>query len=332
MEKYKQNESHWISLTAELVEAIKTESTAIKNRNILDAENRVFNLNLLLDHKDVVGMSSRLTANVALVQEERLTPDDAVIEPVFDGSILQKTQFEGVFNGMKIIPSFDSNEHTLMYTLSFHNEERNYIVMAPVEDARLEVCYDAELDEEDRDVEEAFVRLFEVDDTAYLKTATHLEKTFYSKDIEHAVRVKTVGECAVEILANPVHVGSPDRMQALHTILMHLFDEDDYLIEGFAAQDIFNQDTFRSKLTVDTDLSTTHGSLVEIAYISDFSLEISEAGECIITSTGNLQPALRLDDNDGTARVYPLKYIAHIEDYAGKLDCQKFNDKVRASL
>lgn len=328
MEKYRQLDPEWESLPDEVIEKIIETATRVDSLIESEAQDIVHSLNVFLDYEKVIGNTVRLTSDEVLVSEEQLSSNGISLDPVFDGELLKRRRFVGRFGGVDLYPNFNRSGMQLVFRMNYEENEKNYSVIAPQRGARLEV----ESVDPDTEVEEAFVYLFETDDAPYLKAVKKLEKAYHDSEIDSALRLREIGTYAARMMRRPAHYAVSERAHALHTILDSLFDEVDYFVSGYAADDSVNEGTADSVLTVDRAKTNAQGFIEEVIYISDFTVEISKDGKMQVIPEDDFQPAIRLVFDDGTKSVYPLRQISYITEAHGPLSCYEFNTMMRENL
>lgn len=327
MEKYEALKPAWESLSDEVIEkitAVAKQADGLAERDVPDT---VLSLNVFLNHQNIIGSMVRLKCDEVLLSEEHLSEAGMLLYPVYEEDLLTRRTFEGRFDGVDVYPSFNGSGRQLVYKINIEEDDRNFIVVAPQLDARLEV----ESTNTAVDIEESFVRLFEVDDTPYLKAVRKLERVYYDTTIDEALRLREIGTYAAKMIRRPVHYVTAEHAQALHAILNSLFDESDYFVSGYAAEDTVNEETADSVLTVDRRKTKVKGCIEELVYISDFNVEIGTDGEINITQEDDLQPAIQVVVDDGSTLIYPLRQLYRIEKAYTAPNCQEFNTKMRAS-
>lgn len=285
------------------------------------ARGEVAQLNKLFESEGIIGQQVRLDTDIPMIVGSTVTDNGVVNETVVDTELIGREYHQGTFLGCEVLfGSEDPSRPYLLYAVEIEKGSYDRLVVKGLIESSDVLLQekgtgdaDAEKDEDDEIILEAFEILEAVQDEAYQQDVRALQAEFWNTDSDLLQRLKVMGIIATALLASSEN--DDDREEAIGTIIAYSLEEHmTYAVTGVCAQEIKTESGEEM-----VSLRAVHGKQfmqrATVRLIDDFELGADDSGDFDIRLTGEFQPAfVFFNIRERIEQTYPLRFLSYIEE------------------
>lgn len=311
-----ERETGWTALDRYVRDKIRITAARIERADEFTAFVEVEKLNTFLKSESLMGARTRLQSEFATIFQESEEYDGALDMPVDNPNQWGDGQFVGELKGcVSIALKSQSNMRALLYDLAVDNGEEFVRIHAPVDGSKIEIDYEDEEDEIEREVHNAFTLLEAVADEDYQAVMQDFQNAYWDTSAPLVIRLRSLAEHATELLTYEEKTGELDRVRAIIDILKYSVEaEISYEIKGYTHNEMRDE---KGGLGHWIGKGNTFvGRPEKIDLIPNFTVNYIDGHVVKTTGAVGIQPVLTLIDTRTNEPVsLPMRYIAVVREW-----------------